>query len=67
MKWLGHVACMGEMRYPYKVLVGKLGRKRPLGRSRRRREDIKMYLKETGCKGVIGLSWLRTISCGGFL
>jgi hypothetical protein len=23
MKWVGHVACMGEMRNMYKILVGK--------------------------------------------
>jgi hypothetical protein len=25
MRWAGHVACMGEMRNVYKILVGKLG------------------------------------------
>jgi hypothetical protein len=30
MKWAGHVACMGEMRNVYKILVGKPERKRPL-------------------------------------
>ena len=41
----GHVACMGERRGIYSVLVGKPEGKRPLGRSRRRWEDnIKMYL-----------------------
>jgi hypothetical protein len=29
-----------EMRNMYKIYVRKSGRKRPLGRSRRRREDI---------------------------
>jgi hypothetical protein len=32
MRWAGHVACMGEERKVYKVLVGKLKGKRPLGR-----------------------------------
>jgi hypothetical protein len=32
MGWAEHVACMGEGRRVYKVLVGKPGRKRPLGR-----------------------------------
>ena len=48
----------GEERL-YKVLVGKLEGKRPLGRPRRRWEDnIKMDLKEVGCGGVdwIGLA-----------
>ena len=34
----------------YRVLVGKIERRRPLGRSRRRWEDnIKMDLQEMGC------------------
>ena len=36
-----------------RVLVGKPEGKRPLGRPRRRREnDIKMDLKEVGCRGM---------------
>jgi hypothetical protein len=37
----------------YRFLVGKLERKRPLGRPRHRWEDnIKMVLQEVGCRGV---------------
>jgi len=36
MRWTGHVARMGEERGVYRVLVGKLEGKRPLGRLRRR-------------------------------
>jgi hypothetical protein len=36
MKWEGHVACMGERRGVYRVLVGKPEGKRLLGRPRRR-------------------------------
>jgi hypothetical protein len=36
MKWVGHVAHMGEMRNTLKILVGKPEGKRPLGRSRHR-------------------------------
>jgi hypothetical protein len=36
MRWAGHVACMGEERGAYRVLVGKLEGKRPLVRPRRR-------------------------------
>jgi len=37
----------------YRVLVGKLERKRPLGRPRRRWEDdIKMDLQEVGCDSM---------------
>jgi hypothetical protein len=42
---------MGESRGVYRVLVGKLEGKSPLGRTRRRWEDnIKMDLKEMGCE-----------------
>jgi len=45
MRWVGHVARMGERRGVYRVLVGKPERTRPLGRPRRRWEDtIKMDL-----------------------
>jgi len=37
---------MGDRRGVYRVLVGKPEGKRPLGRSRRRWEDIKMDLQE---------------------
>ena len=47
----GHVACMGEGRGVYRVLVGKPEGKRPLGRPRCRWEDnIKMDLEEVGCE-----------------
>jgi hypothetical protein len=36
MRWAGHVACMREVKNAYNILVGKLERKRPLGRARRR-------------------------------
>ena len=50
MRWAGHVARMGEERGVYRVLVGKLERRRPLGRPRRRWVDnIRMYLQEVGC------------------
>jgi hypothetical protein len=41
--------CMGEEKRVYRILVGKPGGKRPLGRTRRRRVDgIIMDLRETG-------------------
>ena len=47
MKWIGHVARMGEERSVHRVLVGKPEGKRPLGRPRHRWEDnIKMNLRE---------------------
>jgi len=49
MRWAGHVAGMGEDRGVHRVLVGKPGGKRPLGRPRCRWEDnIKMDLQEVG-------------------
>jgi len=50
MRWAGYVACMGERRVLYRVLVGKPEEKRPLERPRRRWEDnIKLDLQEVGC------------------
>ena len=49
----GNVACTGERRGVYRVLVGKSEGKRPLGRPRRRWEDnIKIDLHEVGCGGI---------------
>jgi hypothetical protein len=57
MRWAGHVACMGEGRRMYKVLVGKPEGKRPLGRPRRRWEDgIKWTLGKLAGGGV---EWIR--------
>jgi hypothetical protein len=48
-----HVARMGEERCVYRVLDGRPGGKRPLGRPRRRWEDnIKMELREIGIDGA---------------
>jgi len=52
----GHVACTGEKRGLYSVLVGKPEGKRLLGRHRRRwKYDIKMDLQEVG-RG--GMDWI---------
>jgi len=57
MRWVRHVACMGEGRGVYRVLVGKPEGKRPLGKPRCRWEDnIKMDLQEVGC-GV--MDWIE--------
>jgi hypothetical protein len=53
MRWAGNVACVGEWRGVYKVLVGKQWGKSLLGRPRRRwRDNIKMDLEEVGCGGM---------------
>ena len=50
MRWAGHVACMGEERVVYRVLVGKPEGRRPLGRPWRRWVgNIRMDLQEVGC------------------
>jgi hypothetical protein len=47
MKWVGHVARMGEKRNAYRLLVGKPEGKRTLGRPRHRWVDnIRMDLGE---------------------
>jgi hypothetical protein len=55
MIWAGHVARMGAKRNAYRMLVGKLEGKRPLGRQRYRCVDnVKIYFREIGC-GWYGL------------
>jgi len=50
MRWAGHVARMGKERGVHSVLLGKLERRRPLGRPRRRWVDnIRMDLQDVGC------------------
>jgi hypothetical protein len=49
MRWAGNVARMGEDRGVHRMLVGKPGGKRSLGRPRRRWEDnIKIDFQEVG-------------------
>ena len=57
MRWARHVACMGERRDVYRVLVEKPEGKIPLGSPRLRWEDnIKMDLQEVGC-GIV--DWIE--------
>jgi len=70
MRWVGHVACMGEERVVYSVLVGKPEGKSPMGRPRCTWVDnIRMDLQEVGCGYMdwIGLaqdrdSWRTLVS-----
>ena len=49
LRWVGHIARMEESRSAFRTLTGKPLGKRPLERSRCRREDnIRMDLKEIG-------------------
>jgi len=53
MRWMEHVARMGERRGVYRNLVGKPEGKRPLGKPMRRWEDnIKKDHQETRCGGM---------------
>jgi hypothetical protein len=53
----------GEKRNAYRILVGKLERKRPLGRPRSRwKDNIRKDLREIGWGGLI---WLRIWTSGG--
>jgi len=55
MKWVGHVARMGERRGVYRVLVGEPEGNGPLGRSRHRwKDNIKLDLQEVGW----GMDWI---------
>jgi hypothetical protein len=57
MRWVGHVACRGEGRGVYRVLVGRPKGKRPLGRPRCTWEDnIMMDLRKIGINGV---NWIQ--------
>jgi hypothetical protein len=57
MRLVGYVTLMGEGRGVYRVLIGRSGSKRPLGRSRRRWEDnVKVDLREIR---IYGVNWIR--------
>jgi hypothetical protein len=59
MRWARHVACMGEGRGAYRVLVGRPAGKRPLGSPRRGWEDnIKMDLREIG---IDEANWIQLV------
>jgi len=61
----GHVACMGERRGPYRVLVGKAVGKRPDGRPRgRRRIILDWILKESVGGAWIDPFWFRIGTLG---
>jgi len=60
MRWAEHVACTGDGRGAYKVLVVRPEEKSPLGRSRLRWEkNIKMDLQEGG---LAGTAWIDQAS-----
>ena len=68
MRWAGYVACVDESRGAYRVLVGKMEGKRPLGRPRHRGDDnIKIDLQEVCWGDWTGLIWLSIGTGGGLL
>jgi hypothetical protein len=46
MRWAGRVGRIGDWRGAYRISVGRHDGKRPLGRPRRRWEDIIMDIQE---------------------
>ena len=59
MRWAGRLACVGDRRGLYRVLVGRPDGERPIGRPRCRWEDnIKTRYKKRSGK-MTGLIWLR--------
>jgi hypothetical protein len=67
-RWAGHVACMGEKRNAYRILVRTPEGKRPLGRPRHRwLDNKKMDLRDLGWMVWTGSIGLRIGSSGGLL
>jgi hypothetical protein len=68
IRWVGHVALMGEERGMYRVLVGKPEGKIPLGRPRRRRVvNIRRISRRWDVGIWTGLGWPRIETGGGRL
>jgi len=68
MKWVGHVACTGEKRNAYRVLVGKAEGKTPIERPRCKWEDnIKIYVEEIRLEAVDWINLARVGTRGNFM
>jgi hypothetical protein len=68
MRWVGHVARMGEKRKLYMDLVGKPEIKRPLGRPMNRwKNGIRMDIREIDWGGVEWIKLTRIMISGGLL
>ena len=57
LRWAGHVARMEDSRSAFKMLTGKPAGKRPLGRPRRRWEDLEKI-------GVNAGNWVIRLRIG---
>jgi hypothetical protein len=55
----GACGAHGEVRGAYNILVGRSEGRRPLGRPRRKWEDIKMDLREIGFRDVDWIHWAQ--------
>jgi len=54
MRWVGHIAHMGEVRNAYKIVVGKSEGKRPCRMHRHRcKDNIRMEVRETGWRKLV--------------
>jgi hypothetical protein len=59
MRWVGHVACLGEVRGAYNILVGRPEGRRLLRKPRRRWDDnINIDLREIGLGDV---DWIHLV------
>jgi hypothetical protein len=68
MSWAGHVARIGEVKYPYNVFVGESEGKRPLRRSRQDgRIILKWILGKHDWRVWIGFNWQRIVTSGEML
>jgi hypothetical protein len=68
MRWVGHVACQGESRGIYRVLVGNLRGRNHLGDLGVDRSIILRWNFRKWDVGVwTGMSWLRIGTGGGHL
>ena len=68
MRWAGHMACMGEEKGVYRVLVGKPEGKRPMERPRRNGWIILGWISRRWDVGIwTGLGWPRIETGGGRL
>jgi hypothetical protein len=56
MRWAGHVACMGERRGAYRILVGRPEGRKPLGRPG---IDGRIILKRISKKRDGGMDWIE--------
>jgi hypothetical protein len=67
MRWAGNVACMGEKRGAYRILVGNLTEGDHLGDPGVDRRIILKCIFKKWDEAWTGLSWLRIVTGGGLL